>query len=141
LPPGIYLSAVGTYDIGGASRTIGDLTLDAGGDANAVWVFQTTAGTGTLNVGLTGPATPAVPIRVLLVNGAQPRNVFWYVPAGATIGTGSTVAGTLLSQAAITISTTGGSPPSAVVTTINGRAIALTAAVTMTNAVINVPVP
>jgi hypothetical protein len=141
LPPGIYLSAVGTYDIGGASRTIGDLTLDAGGDANAVWVFQTTAGTGTLNVGLTGPATPAVPIRVLLVNGAQPRNVFWYVPAGATIGTGSTVAGTLLSQAAITISTTGGSPPSAVVTTINGRAIALTAAVTMTNAVINVPAP
>jgi hypothetical protein len=35
-----------------------------GGDANAVWEFQITAGTGTLNVGLTGPATPAVPIEV-----------------------------------------------------------------------------
>jgi hypothetical protein len=141
LPPGIYRSAIGTYDIGGVARTQASLTLDAGGDANAVWVFQTTPGTGTLNVGLTGPATPAVPIKVLLINGAQSKNVFWYVPAGATIGTGSTVTGTMLANASITMSTTGGSPPTAVVTTINGRAIALTAAVTMTNTVINVPPP
>ncbi len=112
-----------------------------GGDANAVWVFQTAAGTGTLNVGLTGPATPAVPIQVLLINGARPKNVFWYVPAGADIGTGSTMVGTLLADASITLSTTGGSPPTAVTTTLEGRAIALTAAVTMTNAVINLPTP
>jgi Ice-binding-like/Bacterial Ig-like domain len=141
LPPGIFRSAIGTYDIGGAARTQASLTLDAGGDANAVWVFQTTPGTGTLTVGLTGPATPAVPIKVLLINGAQSKNVFWFVPAGATIGTGSTVAGTMLANASITMSTTGGSPPTAVVTTINGRALALTAAVTMTNTVINVPPP
>jgi hypothetical protein len=83
LPPGIYRSA--TYDIGGAARTQASLTLDAGGDVSAVWVFQTTPGTGTLNVGLTGPATPAVPIKVLLINGAQSKNVFWFVPAGATL--------------------------------------------------------
>ncbi len=141
LPPGVYLSSTGTYDIGGAGRTTANLTLDAGGDANAVWVFQTAAGTGTLNVGRTGPATPAVPIMVLLVNGAQAKNVFWYVPAGAVIGTGSTVNGTLLSDAANTLSTTGGSPPTAVITTLNGRAISLTAGVTMTNSVINVPAP
>jgi hypothetical protein len=141
LPPGIYLSATGTYDVGGAGRTTANLTLDAGGDANAVWVFQTTSGTGTLNVGLTGPATPAVPIQVLLINGALAKNVFWYVPAGAAIGTGSTVAGTLLANASITMSTTGGSPPTAVTTTVNGRAIALTAAVTMTNTIINIPSP
>jgi len=141
LPPGVYLSATGTFDLGGAGHAAANLTLDAGGDTNAVWVFQTTPGTGTLNVGLTGPATPAVPIQVLLINGAQPKNIFWYVPAGAVIGTGSTVVGTLLSNAAITMSTTGGSPPTAVITTLNGRAIALTAAVTMTNAVINVPAP
>jgi outer membrane protein OmpA-like peptidoglycan-associated protein len=128
LPPGVYLSATGKYDLGGASRTVGNLTLDAGGDANAVWVLQTAAGTGTLTVGLTGPATPAVPIQVLLINGAQAKNVFWYVPAGATIGTGSTVMGTLLANASITISTTGGSPPSAVITTLDGRALALNAA-------------
>jgi hypothetical protein len=141
LPPGIYLSTTGTYDIGGAGRTTANLTLDAGGDTNAVWVFQTTAGTGTLNIGLTGPTTPAVPIKVLLINGGQPKNVFWYVPAGATIGTGSTIAGTVLANAAVTLSTTGGSPPTAVTTTVNGRVIALTAAVTMVNTVINVPAP
>lgn len=138
LPPGVYLSATGTFDLGGAGHLPANLTLDAGGDANAVWIFQTTPGTGTLNVGLTGPAAPAVPIQMMLINGAQSKNIFWYVPAGATIGTGSTVAGTLLSNAAITMSTTGGSPP---ITTLNGRALALAAAVTMTNTVINVPAP
>jgi hypothetical protein len=141
LPPGVYQSTTGTYDIGGVARTTANLTLDAGGDANAVWVFQTAAGTGTLNVGLTGPATPAVPIQVLLINGAQPKNVFWYLPAGAHIGTGSTMTGTMLANASITMSTTGGTPPTAVITTVNGRAIALTAGVTMTNTVINVPAP
>ncbi len=141
LPPGVYKSVTGTFDIGGPSRTTANLTLDAGGNANAVWIFQAAAGTGTLTVGLTGPATPAVPIQVLLVNGAQPKNVFWYVPAGAAIGTGSTMVGTLLADAAITLSTTGGTPPTAVTTTLNGRALCLTAGVTMTNTVINVPVP
>ncbi|MEO8936073.1 MAG: Ig-like domain-containing protein [Burkholderiaceae bacterium] len=141
LPPGVYLSASGTYDIGGSSRPAASLTLDAGGDTNAVWIFQTAAGNGTLNVGLTGPATPAVPIQVQLINGAQAKNVFWYTPAGAVIGTGSTMVGTILADATITLSTTGGSPPTAVVTTLNGRAIALTAAVTMTNTVINRPAP
>lgn len=139
LPPGVYLSATGSYDIGGAGRSGGDLTLDARGDANAVWIFQTAAGSGTLNVGLTGPATPAVPVQVLLANGAQAKNVFWYVPAGAVIGTGATMTGTVLSDAGITISTTGGSPPTAVITTINGRVLSLTAGVTMTNTVINTP--
>lgn len=141
LPPGVYRSTTGTYDIGGPGRLSGSLVLDGRNDANAVWVFQAAADTGTLNVGLIGPATPAVPVQVLLINGAQAKNVFWYVPAGAVIGTGSTMTGTILSDASTTISTTGGSPPTAVVTTLNGRAIALTAGVTMTNTVINVPAP
>ncbi len=139
LPPGVYLSTTGTYGIGITVPTAGNLTLDAAGDANAVWILQTSAGTGTLTVGVTGPATPATPIQVLLINGAQAKNVFWYVPGGATIGTGATMVGTMLSDAAITLSTTGGTPPTAVLTTLNGRAIALTAGVTMTNTVINVP--
>lgn len=36
LPPGIYASSTGTFDIGGIGRTTANLTLDAGGDANAV---------------------------------------------------------------------------------------------------------
>lgn len=141
LPPGVYLSTSGTYGIGITPATAGNLTLDAGGDANAVWVFQVAAGTGTLTVGVTGPATPAVPVQVLLINGAMAKNVFWYLPAGASVGTGSTMVGTILSDASITFSTTGGSPPTAVLTRLNGRAIALTAGVTMTNTVINVPAP
>ena len=141
LPPGVYRSTSGTYDIGGPGRTSGNLVLDGKNDANSVWVFQSAAGSGTLNVGLTGPATPAVPVQVQLINGAQAKNVFWYAPAGAVIGTGSTMTGTMLSDAAITLSTAGGSPPTATVTTLNGRAIALTAGVTMTNTVINVPAP
>lgn len=141
LPPAVYKSTTGTYGIGITAPTAGNLTLDAGGDTNAVWVFQAAAGTGTLTVGVTGPATPAVPVQVLLTNGAQAKNVFWYVPAGATIGTGATMVGTMLADASITLSTTGGSPPTAVITTLNGRAIALTAGVTMTNTVINVPAP
>jgi hypothetical protein len=148
LPPGVYESTPGTYSIGALGDPAGNLTLDAGGDANAVWIFQMAAGAGgKLTVGLTGPNTPAVPIQVLLINGALPKNVFWYVPGGATIGTGATMAGTILSDASTTFSTTGlavGEPlpgPNAVTTTLNGRAIALTAAVTMTNTVINVPAP
>ena len=141
LPPGVYKSTIGTYDIGGLAQTVANLTLDAGGDADAVWVFQSAAGSGTLNVGLTGPATPAVPIKVLLINGAQSKNVFWYAPAGAAIGTGSTMEGTILADASITFSTTGGSPPTAVLTTLNGRAIALTAGVTLTNTIVNIPAP
>jgi hypothetical protein len=141
LPPGVYLSTTGTYGIGITAPTAGNLTLDAGGDANAVWVFQTAAGSGTLTVGVTGPATPAVPVQVLLLNGAMAKNVFWYVPGGASIGTGSSMVGTLLSDATITFSTTGGTPPTAVPTRLEGRAIALTAGVTMTNTVVNVPAP
>ena len=96
---------------------------------------------GKLTVGLTGPATPAVPIQVLCINGCNPKNVFWYVPGGATIGTGSTMVGTLLTNAGVTISTTSASLPLVVTTTLNGRAIGLTAAVTMTQTVINVPAP
>ena len=63
LTPGIYESAPGTFAI-----TNGDLTLDAQGDANAVWVFQ--MGT-SLTVGLA-----ATPRSVILINGAQAKNVF-----------------------------------------------------------------
>jgi hypothetical protein len=77
---------------------------------------------------------------VILVNGARPQNVFWQVGSAATINGilgGGTMVGTIISQAAITISTAGVTA----VTTINGRVLALAASVTMVNTVINVPVP
>jgi hypothetical protein len=124
--PGIYISATG-FDITG-----GDLTLDGNGDANAVFVFQMPSS--ALTIG-----DLAVPRNVLLQNGAQAKNIFWYVGSAATINPsgGGTVEGTIIAQAGISFSTAG-TPP---VTTLNGRAMVLTGSVTMVNTIINVPLP
>ena len=126
LAPGIYKSAPGTFAI-----QSGDLTLDAGGDPNAVWVFQMAT---SLTVG--GPGA-AFPQSVLLINGAQAKNVFWQVGSTATINAagGGTMVGTIISSAATTFSTAGNVD----VVTLDGRALALNASVTMVNTRINVP--
>jgi hypothetical protein len=77
---------------------------------------------------------------VLLVNGAQAKNVFWQVGTAATINGiqgGGTMQGTIISQAGISVSTAG----VVAVTTINGRALCLSGPVTIVNTVINVPAP
>lgn len=127
LAPGIYKSAPGSYAI-----STGDLTLDGQGNANAFWVFQMAT---ALTVG-----TPTSPRNVLLINGAQAKNVFWQVGSAATINGvlgGDTMSGTIISQAGISVSTAG----VARVTTINGRLLVLTGPVTMVNTVVNVPAP
>jgi hypothetical protein len=127
LAPGLYSTASGAFLLTGAA----DLTLDAGGNANAVWIFQMAS---TLTVGSAG-----LPRSVILAGGAQPKNVFWQVGSSATInGTGGgTMVGTIISSAATTFGTNGASP----ISTLNGRALALNASVTLANTVINVPAP
>jgi hypothetical protein len=122
LLPGTYTSALGTFDI-----TTGDLTLDAQGDTNATWVFQSAS---ALTVGL-----PATPRHVLLINGASARNVYWQVGSAARIETGSLMVGTIIAPAGVTISTAG----QTIQTTLVGRAIGLTASVTMVNTTIVSP--
>src|SRR3954468_6428906 len=126
LAPGIYKTASGGFLLTGA-----DLTLDAGGNANAVWVFQMA---NTLTVGAAG-----APRSVILAGGAQLKNVFWQVGSSATINSagGGTMVGTIISSAATSFSTAG----NPCCTTLNGRALALNASVTMVNTVINVPAP
>jgi hypothetical protein len=89
----------------------GILTLDAGGDPNAVWIFQ--AGS-TL--------TTASGSQVLLINGAQASRVFWQVGTSATLGTGTDFAGTLMASESITL-VAGAS--------VEGRLLALNGAVTL----------
>jgi hypothetical protein len=122
LAPAVYTAAGGTFAL-----TAGDLTLDAQGDPNAMWVFQSAS---ALTVGLT-----ATPRRVLLVNGAQARNVYWQVGSAARIEDGSTMVGTLIAPAGVTISTAGQTAQ----TTLIGRAIGLTASVTLVNTTIVAP--
>jgi len=128
LVPGDYTAASGSFMIQG-----GDLTLDAQGDANAVFVFQMAT---TLTVGGPGAAAPS---SVILTNGAQAKNVFWQVGSAATInaGGGGTMVGTIIAQSGVSISTAG----NVAVVTLNGRALSLISSVTVVDTVINVPAP
>jgi hypothetical protein len=89
LAPGVYNSASGTFGMSGT------LTLDAGNDPNAVFVFQTADGTGTLITGGTG--------NVALIRSAQSCNVFWKVGTSATLGAGSTFRGTIMAHTSISV--------------------------------------
>jgi hypothetical protein len=128
LAPGVYTAPAGSFLIQG-----GNLTLDAQGNANAIWVFQMAT---TLTVGGPGAAAPQ---SIVLTNGAQAKNVYWQVGSFATInaGGGGTMAGTIISQAGGSFSTAG----NVNVVTLNGRVLSLGASVTLVNTVINVPAP
>jgi hypothetical protein len=128
LAPKVYTAPAGSFMIQG-----GDLTLDAGGNANAVWVFQMAT---TLTVGGPGAAAPQ---SIILAGGAQAKNIFWQVGSAATInaGGGGTMVGTIISQAGAAFSTVG----NVAVVTLNGRALSLGASVTLVDTVINVPAP
>jgi hypothetical protein len=126
LAPGVYKSASGTFKI-----TNGNLTLDAMGDPNAQWFFQAPT---SLTVGVAGPLGAR---SVILINGAQAKNVYWYVGTAATINGagGGVMTGTIIASSGITFSTAGNNTQ----TVLNGRAISLVASVTMVNTTINVP--
>ncbi|MCE5341676.1 MAG: DUF3494 domain-containing protein [Planctomycetaceae bacterium] len=107
LTPGVYVYAAA------APWTAGNLTLDALGDSSAQWIFQ---------IGST-LITPEGAM-VSLVNGASAGNVFWQVGSSATIGGTNAFVGNILAQASISL---GGG-------TLNGRALAIDGAVTISAA-------
>lgn len=88
LAPGIYKST-STLLI-----QSGDLTLDAQGDVNAVWIFQVAAGFTT--VGGAGG-------NIILSGGAQAKNVYWQVGSSATIGDFTSFKGNILALTSITM--------------------------------------
>lgn len=122
LAPGDYTAAGGTFSI-----TAGDLTLDGQGNSNATWVFQMSS---SLTVG-----SPTLAPKILLINGAQAKNVFWAVGSAATIATGSSMVGTIISNSGVTFSTAG----TTIQTNLIGRALSLVASVTMVNTTITLP--
>jgi len=110
-PAGVYCTASG---IG----VTGTLTLDGGGNPNATFVFQ--AGTSLTTAG-----------NIVLINGAQAKNVYWQVGSSATIGTASQWQGNILALTSITLVDNA---------TLFGRALARNGAVTLgTNNVIILP--
>ena len=101
----------GVYCFSSSAQLTGVLTLDGGGDPNAVWVFK-----------IASTLTTASNSSVLLINRAQNCNVFWQIGSSATIGTGSTFIGNILALMSITLTTNA---------TMSGRALAQNGAVTM----------
>ena len=85
LGPGLYYSA------SSLGLDSGDLTLDAAGNEDAIWVFQ---------IGSSFVTTPNR--QVILIGKARPDNVFWNVGTSTTIGLGCTVFGNFLTQVATT---------------------------------------
>lgn len=118
LPPGTYTSGT-TIMISGPAP----VTLDAGGNANATWVFQL------------GSSLTTVTGGVLLTGGAQAKNVFWVPTADATIGSNTIFQGTIVAGRDVT-SNTGA--------VINGRILAGAigaATVALQSTTVNVPAP
>lgn len=101
----------GLYTITGAVSNTTTVTLDAGGDANAFFVFQ---------VG--GALAMAAGSQVVLAHGAQASHVFWQVNGAGAVGANSSFTGTMIALNAVAIGN--GS-------IVNGRAFALTGALTL----------
>ncbi|MDD5105472.1 MAG: Ig-like domain-containing protein, partial [Desulfuromonadaceae bacterium] len=85
--PGVL--PAGTYTSGSTMLISTPLTLDAKGDANAVWVFQIGSSLTTTN-------------SVSLTNGAQAENVFWVPAASATVGVGTIFNGNIIAGVSAT---------------------------------------
>lgn len=103
----------GVYTIGSGADITGTLTLDGGGNADAVFIFQ---------IGST--LTTASNSNVVLTNGATSKNVFWQIGSSATLGSPSTFRGIIMADQSITVN---GS-------TVDGRLLARSGAVTISAA-------
>ncbi len=112
--------APGVYSFASSAGITGKLQLDAQNKDGAYWVFQigsslTTASNSLvelINANVTG-------------NNGSDVGVFWVVDSSATLGVGSTLEGNILAHTSITLDTNAALQ--------NGRALAMTGAVTMDN--------
>ena len=115
LTPGLYKST-SSLEI-----SSGVLTLDAQGDANAVFIFQ-----------MASTLTTTSGSQVILSGGAKATNIYWQVGSSATLGTASVFKGTIMADQSITLNTGAN---------LEGRVLARIAAVTMDSNIITIPAP
>ena len=113
LTPGLYKSS------GSLQISSGDLTFDAKGNSNAVFIIQIAS---TLS---TSPDR-----KIILKNGASAANIFWQVGTSATLGTNTVFKGIIMADQSISVNTG---------TVIEGRLLARIAAVTLNSNTIVAP--
>lgn len=102
----------GVYSISGATTLNLDLSLDALGDPNAVFIFQ-----------VEGPLSTNADSKVKLINGALACNVYWKVEGLVSMASGTTMRGTIIANNAAINMNTGD--------TLEGRALSTTGAITV----------
>ncbi|MFN6945851.1 MAG: ice-binding family protein [Cytophagaceae bacterium] len=105
LTPGLYKST------SSLSISSGDLTFDAKGNSNAVFIIQ-----------IASSLTTTSGRQVFLAGGAKASNIFWQVGSSATFGTTSVFKGTVMAMESITFKTGA---------TLDGRAMARSGAIVL----------
>lgn len=105
LTPGLYKST------SSLAISSGDLTFDALGNPDAVFIIQ-----------IASTLTTTSGRKVFLSGGALASNIFWQVGSSATFGTTSVLKGTVLAMQSITFNTGA---------TLDGRGLARTGGITM----------
>jgi hypothetical protein len=108
--------APGLYKSTSSLEILGTLTLHGSG----VYIFQVAS---ALTVGNGG--------TIVLSGGATADNVFWQVGSSATLGTTADFKGTIMALASVTLATGA---------RLDGRALALTAAVTLDSNNVTIPI-
>ncbi|KAH6692892.1 hypothetical protein BKA61DRAFT_684016 [Leptodontidium sp. MPI-SDFR-AT-0119] len=84
----------GTYTFSSTAQLTGTLTLNGTGSPNDQWYFQ-----------IGKALTTASAAAVIFVNGGKACRVYWAVGSAATLGTGTSFAGTIIAGASVTFDT------------------------------------
>lgn len=111
----------GVYSIDGAATLNLDLTLNAMGNSNAVFVFL-----------IQGPLSSNAGAKIKLINGALACNVFWKVEGLVSLASGTAMRGTIIANnAAINLSSGD---------TLEGRALTTAGAITVDGVMAYTPI-
>lgn len=112
--------APGVYDVVTPAAIQGILTLDGGGDPDALFVIR-----------VAGALTSVAASQVVLTNGAQPENVFWVSQGATALGANTLFQGTALAV--------GGAAGIGNASILNGRLLSTLGAVTTDTNVVTEP--
>lgn len=103
----------GVYESASSLGLTGVITLDAQNDPNSVFIFKAGSSLTTASASV-----------VRMINGAQACNVFWKIGSSATLGTTSTMVGSVMALTSISLNNG---------VTVQGRILARNGAVTLIN--------